>query len=65
MTASFVNTSDAEFVFRNVNISLNNNHIVRNVSGVVEKGEILGIFGPKGMCSETIFFLFFIIIRSK
>lgn len=54
MTASFVYTSDAEFVFRNVNVSLNNNHIVRNVSGVVEKGEILGIFGPKGMCSETI-----------
>ncbi|XP_071158711.1 uncharacterized protein [Mytilus edulis] len=40
--------SESEFIFRNINLSLNDNHIIRNVSGMVQKGEILGIFGPKG-----------------
>ncbi|VDI17000.1 Hypothetical predicted protein [Mytilus galloprovincialis] len=40
--------SESEFIFRNINLSLNDNHIIRNVSGMVQKREILGIFGPKG-----------------
>lgn len=41
-------SSKPEFKFRNVNLSLKDNHILRNVSGIVQRGEILAVLGPKG-----------------
>lgn len=37
-----------EIVFRNLNISLKQKHVLKNISGVAKSKEVLGVFGPKG-----------------
>lgn len=39
---------EKELVFRNLNISLQQKHVLKNISGVARSKEILGVFGPKG-----------------
>lgn len=38
-----------ELVFRNLNVSLKQKHVLKNISGVAKSKEVLGIFGPKGI----------------
>lgn len=37
-----------EIVFRNLNISLKQKHVLKNISGVAKSKEVLGVYGPKG-----------------
>ncbi|KAK3103254.1 hypothetical protein FSP39_017864 [Pinctada imbricata] len=37
---------DIEIVFRNINVSIEGKHILKNVTGVARPGEVLGVLGP-------------------
>lgn len=37
-----------EIVFRNLNISLKQKHVLKNISGVAKSKEELGVYGSKG-----------------
>ncbi|XP_022303819.2 uncharacterized protein LOC111111249 [Crassostrea virginica] len=43
-----------ELVFRNLNVSLKQKHVLKNISGVAKSKEVLGIFGPKGAGKTTL-----------
>ncbi|XP_056007099.1 uncharacterized protein LOC125666450 [Ostrea edulis] len=45
---------EKELVFRNLNISLQQKHVLKNISGVARSKEILGVFGPKGAGKTTL-----------
>ena len=37
-----------EFLFKDVNVHINNVHILHDVSGIVNSGEVLAVMGPSG-----------------
>eukprot|EP00105_Crassostrea_gigas_P032042 XP_011454914.1 PREDICTED: ABC transporter G family member 22 [Crassostrea gigas] len=43
-----------EIVFRNLNISLKQKHVLKNISGVAKSKEVLGVYGPKGAGKTTL-----------
>lgn len=48
-----------ELVFRNLNVSLKQKHVLKNISGVAKSKEVLGIFGPKGIVLHVSFHNFY------
>ena len=37
-----------EFMFKDINVHINNVHILHDVSGIVNSGEVLAVMGPSG-----------------
>ena len=42
------NCLQTEFLFKDVNVNINNAHILHDVSGIVNSGEVLAVMGPSG-----------------
>ncbi|XP_076452738.1 uncharacterized protein LOC143288276 [Babylonia areolata] len=45
---------EVEFLFRDINVSIKNTHILHNISGIVGSGEVLAVMGPSGSGKTTL-----------